>query len=301
MRRPRESQAVAKDWEARKLAQGEASHKRGDSLNAMRLFKQVLDRNPRCWPAVFGAAVLAHQVCEHEWAIRQLRRMVKANPTAVEAWFNLGTILQCVGGYVEAVGALERAVQLRPSLVGARVNLGNALLGLGRTEEAFAAYEAARLLPLGSAESAWNLSHSLILTGQWKNGWAAYEYRFQIPGFVEMNAVSVDASRTDLPLPWRGAPLNGKRLVVVAEQGWGDALMCLRYAATLRALGAITTWAVRPELVRLVERSVAPDPVVSTTDPLPSADYCVTCMSLHHRLGITPETVPGAHGYLRAA
>ena len=69
----------------------------------------------------------------------------------------------------------------------------------------------------------------------------------------------------------------------------------------LRALGATVIWAVRPECQRLVEATVRPDRVVSIREPVPSADYIVSCMSLHQRLGVTVEAVPGAGGYLLKA
>jgi hypothetical protein len=77
--------------------------------------------------------------------------------------------------------------------------------------------------------------------------------------------------------------------------------MCLRYADRLRDLGAKVTWAVRPGLLRLAAKTVAPDRVVSLEGPVPTGDYIVTTMTLHHRLAITTTTVPHADGYLRAA
>lgn len=286
-------------WEGRRLVQGEQLHRQGNFYGAMKKYRALIDRNPKCWPAVFNASVLAHQICEHDWAIHWLTKAVTAEPGFQEAWYNLGTILQTVNRYQEAADALERAVALDPTASGALVNLGNAYLGLGRLGDAFVMYDRALQHKPQNPEAVWNLAHYLIMTGQWEKGWTCYEARWAIVGFTELNQVLVDASRPDAPRHWPdGADLTGKTLIVTEEQGYGDLFMCLRYAPMLRAMGARTIWAVRPECMRLVAASLAPDQVVSIRDAVPAGDYLVSCMSLHQRLRVTPDTVPGAEGYL---
>jgi tetratricopeptide (TPR) repeat protein len=295
------SRHIRTDWEARQFLVGIKRRMAGDHSGALRKMKRLLDRNPTCWPAVFEVATMGHVLCEHEFAAHHLRRLVKAVPGFLEGWYNLGTIVQCLGRYEEAETCLRQAIALDPDFTAAHTNLGNALLGLGRHDEAMTQFQESLKHSPQDAEANWNLAHVLVLTGQWEEGWAKYEYRWKIPGFVEMNAIAVDESRKDLPLPWRGADLRGKSLVVAEEQGYGDTLMCLRYAPILRDMGAEVTWAVRPEMMRLVEATVAPSKVCNIREAVPASDYIVAAMTLHHRLGITPETVPGAEGYLRRA
>lgn len=287
------------DWALGETLRAERYHHAGQFDRAARIYEKVLDRKPRCWPAAFNYAVLAHQLCQHETSIGHLRRIVAAFPGNVEALYNLGTVLQCVGAYEESERYLTRATQLAPDHTASWVNLGNARLARGDSAGAGTAYEVAMRHDPDNYEALYNRAHHLILSGQWRAGWASYEARWSIPGFTAMNSLTVDATRTDLPTPWQGQPLSGCRLLVSGEQGWGDDIMCLRYARALRDLGATTTWALRPGLIRLAALSVAPDNVISLYDPIPSADYVISTMSLHHRLGITPETVPGADGYLR--
>jgi tetratricopeptide (TPR) repeat protein len=287
-------------WEARKIVEGQRAYEAGDKVRAARIFDKILSRNKRCWPAVFSLAVIAHTICDHDYAVGMLTYLCTEEPGFAEAWYNLGTIEQCINRYADAADHLRKAIELDPTLVNARINLGNALLGLGRTEEAHAEYTAALQYKPNNAEATWNLSHYYILTGQWLKGWACYEARWSIPGFTEMNAIHVLDGPT-VPIPWQGEDLTGKTLLVAEEQGYGDWWLSIRYADRLRELGATVTWACRPESIRLTARSVAPDRVVSIRDDVPSADYIVTCMTLHHRLAITPTTVPYPGGYLKAA
>jgi len=288
-------------WEIKHVVRGETRHKQGDRVGAHADYVKVLKRNPKCWPAAFNLAVLMHQICEHEPAIALLRRLLRHEPRALEAWFNLGTILQATGDCIEAEVCHRRAVEIDPTFTSARVNLGNALLGLGRREEADEQYRIAMQQQPTNAEAVWNRSHYLILSGDWIEGWKAYEARWQIPGFCELNQIQVPDDMDPAPRPWTGQPLSGCTLLVSGEQGWGDDIMCLRYAPILRERGATVIWALREGLHRLAERTVYPDRVVDIANEIPPADYITTTMSLHHLLKVTPATVPGADGYLLRA
>lgn len=285
-------------WQLEVVTKGERAHRRGDRKRAYECYHKVLTRKPKCWPAVFNLAVLAHQVCEHELAIALLDRMTRAEPKAVEAWYNLGTILQAIGACAEADRCLTTATTLKPDYPAAWINLGNAKLGQGDREGADACYAEALALEPTDANALYNRAHYLILMGRWEEGWRCYEARWGIPGFVESNQIALAAEHG--AREWRGEPLRGRSLVVCGEQGWGDDLMCLRYAPRLRAMAGRVTWAVRAGLLRLVREAVAPDRVVDiNADGVPDGtDYVVTTMSLHHRLAVTPETVPLAEGYL---
>lgn len=285
-------------WEARKIVQAQRAFEAGDKLRAARIFEKILSRNKRCWPAVFSLAVIAHTICDHDYAVAMLLYLCTEEPGFAEAWYNLGTIEQCVNRYADAADHLREAIRLDPGMVNARVNLGNALLGLGRTEEAFAEYAEALKHRPNNAEATWNLSHYYILTGDWLKGWRAYEARWSIPGFTEMNAITV-ADGPDIPTPWQGEDLTGKTLLVAEEQGFGDWWLTLRYAEVLRSMAAKVIWACRPESMRLTALTVSPSEVASIREGVPPTDYVVTCMTLFARLGATPNNLPGASGYLR--
>lgn len=59
----------------------------------------------------------------------------------------------------------------------------------------------------------------------------------------------------DLPAQrWRGEPLNGERLLIVSEQGYGDQIMFARFAKLAQAQGAAVAWLCPPALERLFNR-----------------------------------------------
>lgn len=56
----------------------------------------------------------------------------------------------------------------------------------------------------------------------------------------------------DLPIPrWCGEDLNGAKFLITGEQGFGDQIMCARFAKLLQKRGAQVIWLCDPPLERL--------------------------------------------------
>ena len=91
----------------------------------------------------------------------------------------------------------------------------------------------------------YNESHLLLLRGDFRRGWQEHEYRW----------TSVQsASRRQFAQPlWLGdASLQGKTILIHAEQGFGDTLQFLRYVPLVEERGAKIILEVQPALKNLV-------------------------------------------------
>ena len=151
--------------------------------------------------------------------------------------------------------------------------LGDALFELGRHGEAAESYaRAGRLNPKLSAHHM-NLHHAHILRGEVSQAWKAYEWRLAERG----GRVSTRA----FPIPqWRGEPIEGKTILVHAEQGFGDMIQFVRYLSTLKALGAHVVLDMFAPLLRLFQGLEHVDVLVGPGDPAPAADVHTPLMSL---------------------
>lgn len=104
-------------------------------------------------------------------------------------------------------------------------------------------------------EAHWNLANALLVSGDFARGFAEYEWRFKRAGRGEPPRA--------LPR-WTGEALNGATIVLGLEQGAGDAIHFVRFAAEVAARGGRVVIECQPPLRKLL--STAPD-VSATVDP----------------------------------
>jgi Flp pilus assembly protein TadD len=193
-----------------------------------------------------GSALLADgKVAE---AIAAHRRAVELSPGRAEFHCGLGIALRAGGLLEEAVSMLETAVKIDPKMAAGANNLGVALRDAGRVDESIRVLRGLVAREPGHAEGHWNLALSLLLAGDYANGWREYEWRRDKSGRHWSEVYSVPA--------WDGSALNGRRLLVHCEQGFGDIIQFARFLPQLKAAGGEIIFAVPAELERLSRSSI---------------------------------------------
>jgi hypothetical protein len=142
-----------------------------------------------------------------------------------------------------------------------------------------------------------NLGIALMAQGRYAEGLPFYEARYA-GNIVAEDRVSFGLAGARL---WRGEALDGRRLLLVREQGYGDQIQFIRFASRLHALGAsrVSAW-VAPGLAALLASVEGLD---SVTEGRPEeADYDLWCplLSLPLLLGVNAPQAPDQLPYLRA-
>ncbi len=226
---------------------------------------------------------------QHDAAARALSLAVAADPSHAPAHANLGNALADLDRPRAAEAALREATRLDPTLAEAHVSLGHVLGERGADLEAIAACQRAIDLDPDLPAAHWNQGIAHLLAGRLEEGWARYEWRKR----------RFPHAYTALPGPhWRGEPLAGRHILVLAEQGFGDAIQLARYLPLLAKRGArVSLRCARP--LRPLLRQL--DGVTVLDDgPLPAHDLWADQMSLPGLFATTLDTIPGPHPYLRA-
>jgi tetratricopeptide (TPR) repeat protein len=188
------------------------------------------------------------------------RRGLRGSPRHVELTTTLGTILTAGGKLADADACFSDALEANPSFVPARYN--RATLAL--------------------------------LRGDYRLGFALYESRFEAFAAHAHRYGSLAAS-FDAAKCWQGEPLSGRRLLLFAEQGYGDAIMMMRYAPLLKATGAARVAVYcDPALVRLMAAVQGVDEVIPDSQTVASDAFDLHCplMSLPYALGTDTASVP---------
>lgn len=171
-------------------------------------------------------------------------------------------------------------------LKNARYNLGALLLQLGRYEKADAALRPIVEQFPDFPIARFTLSMALLGRARYAEGWAMYEAR--------RAAGQVHVHEPDAEVPeWRGEAPGGRRIVVCAEQGYGDQLMFARCLPLLQARGAEVVVGCDPRMAPLFESLGFPvAPFSEQQRGLPACDGWTLIGSLPFRLGLEGPPPP---------
>lgn len=276
-----------------------------DNVSAERVYRQVLVRDPGSYIAHANLGTsLVMQGQHREAAIEMLRSLKLYARAAPEIAHLLDRISGLPGGDMLSDADMP-AVLGAPQDVGpvaqCLTSLGTVLRGMGFTDAALLCLHKAVETSPGDGLVHWNYALGLLSQRCFASGWAEYEWRWQWSGFP--------APQRRLPaVPWRGEDLDGKRVLIWGEQGFGDILQFvpLMLHLKLRWPSAEIMFEAPQPLLRLLCVSLPGIRVIPQTET-PSAvacdlpiDYEVPLLSLPHRLQLAADTLPLAAEYLHA-
>jgi tetratricopeptide (TPR) repeat protein len=260
-----------------------AAHRRGDLAGARRAYEAALRVDAHHPLATHYLGVLAYQDGDLDRALPLLERSAHAVPDEPEFQNNLGLALAAADRLDDAVAAYRRAVSLKPDHAGAWSNLGLACTAQNALAPAEEALRRAIALQPGFAAAHWNLALVLLAQRRYDEGWREYEWRLRAPEF------GFDAAISSLPR-WSGESLQGRRLMLVAEQGLGDTLQFVRHADALAKRGAHVVARVPQALAALVARVPGVAEVNVRETPPAQCDFQLPLLSLPGALAIGSDT-----------
>lgn len=233
-----------------------------------------------------------------EGAATAFGRAIELRPRFATAHSNLGNVLKDLYRAEEAAAAYRKALELKPDTAEFHNNLGSALNDLGRFEEAIVHHDRALELRSDYPEAHLNKALPLLSLGRLAEGWREYESRLQM----------ASARRPPVAAPaWDGGPLEGKTILVCAEQGIGDEILFASCLPDLVASGGHYVIECEPRLAPLFARSFPAAKVLgarrgdtSWIDKAPAVDLHIKLGSLMRRFRPNLESFPDHHGYLVA-
>jgi tetratricopeptide (TPR) repeat protein len=270
---------------------GVALSQKAQFTEAVACYQRALELKPD-WPQAqcnLGNALMDQQRWDE--AEPCYRRALASDPAHYPALSNLGSVLLQKGQVQEAIDCYRRALAFNPADHEVHNNLANAYAELGEHEQSVACYRQALalcpdLLPIHA-----NLAHALLLRGDLPEGWKQQEWRWRIADPL-----------TGRPPPdiWDGQDLDGRTIVVHAEQGFGDTIHFIRYVPLLAARGGRVIIECQPELDRLLQTVAGAQQVVVRGQPLPTTDCHALLLSLPANFATTLQSIPAHVPYLHA-
>ncbi len=305
------------------IRQGRERLARKDVEGALKIFSQVADRHPDSAPAHLNLGIAYQAKREYDKAEVHFRRALELQPEHVDAMNGLGAALTRQGQAPEAEALLRQARDLRPNQASVRsnlavammeqgqfaeaeseclqaieldadngaaaANLGTLYIRMGRLQDGLKALENVLRTQPDLADARWNRALALLALGRYDEGWLEYEWRWT-RGIPKPRSI---------PRPrWDGRSLDGKKVLVHAEQGVGDTIQFLRFAQTIAAQGAEILLACQPKLLPLLGLQPYLHQVVEYKNQLPPFDLHTPLLSMPGILGTTVDTIPTSIPYL---
>ena len=260
---------------------------------ALSVFDKTIAREPDNVAALANRGKAFIKSRHYARALDDYDRALALKPDQSGVLSDRGAALAEMNRFDEALACYEQALRVEPNMVAARVNRGNAFLKQARMDQALASYAEALALEPDNVDANFNAAVARLCMGDYRGGWKQYEYRWK------RNDLAAQCGSYSQPI-WDGEQdLNGKTVLLHAEQGLGDTIQFVRYAPLAAARGAKVLLAVQPPLKMLMCTVPGVSGVFTDGEILPDFDLRCPLLSLPLAFGTELATVPGNIPYLR--
>ena len=312
------------DSKTRLLDQAILLARQGRFAESEPYFREVLRLRPDDVEVLneLGAAVWR----QDRWAEAEaiFLRACEVRPDDFRTLNNLGLALYEQGRLDEAGDCYRRALQLRPDAFNAQMNLGIVLSDQGKLDVAMEWFLTAQKLQPNSIEILQNLAMNLGRQGRSPeaiellrtNPAPATRPRrdsresgvcaCSVPATTNAAGESTNGDwksdkhpgyRINRPL-WNGEDIHDRTILLHTEQGFGDNLQFIRFAALVKKRAGFVLALCQTPLLKLIARCNGVDMAVEGSSYQPNCDVHAPFLSLPAIFGTTLDTLPAQVPYL---
>ncbi|TCP97699.1 Tfp pilus assembly protein PilF [Cricetibacter osteomyelitidis] len=316
----------------KKFFQAEQLANQGKFIEAVISLNEILQHHPNHAQILTFLANIQIHLNKLEPAQDNLQKALKTDPENADIYFQFGQLFKKMNNMHVALGYFHKSVKLHPNqhnrflYLSTRQAVAESRLDFLAVKSLFdefivqypkhynAYYHRARVygelreydkakqdleccLALNPKNAhAWTRKAMLLLLlGEHEEGWKIYEQR------LSMKTLSVKSPVEGLER-WCGQDVGERKLLIYAEQGFGDNIQFLRYALEAKKRGfAIAVWNFTP-LQSFLKANLARygiDVMMNGEKLSKKAYYQVSMMSLPHYFGTTVDNIPNKAPYLQ--
>ena len=237
-----------------------------------------------------GAALLFAE--REQDALDCFDRALAIKADEIHSRTNAALCSQSSNRFEEALACFDKSLEVDAANVDALNGRGNALASLTRAAEAIAAYNKAIEIDPETPEVRWNRSLAFLQVGDFKEGWKEFEWRWKTANFT------TKPRNFDKPL-WLGdSTLQGKTILIHAEQGFGDSIQFCRYIPMVAAQGAQVIVEAQAPLKGIFSSIKGASEVIAFGEELPPFDLHCPMLSLPLAFKTELDFIPHGVPYL---
>jgi hypothetical protein len=241
--------------------------------------------------AILGA--VAAELKKWDMAIDLTKQAIERYPNEAAWYSNLGMSLGTLCRTDEGLVHSRHAVELAPNNPDCLCNLSMLLRDAGDYEGARDTLLRALVANQEHAEAHLALAEVLLTVGEWEPGWREYEWRTKAKG-------GVDGMPAFKSPRWSGTEMPNGKLVVVADQGYGDSIQFARYIPQVAKRVQEVILGCSPELLPVLSRVEGVGTATSLWDQIPEHTAHVRLTSMGYVFNTRRETIPLTVPYLHA-
>jgi tetratricopeptide (TPR) repeat protein len=281
-----------RDWDAANKS-GRLLYQLQQWADALLQFNLCDELQPDHAPTLAIRALCLRHLRRFEDYLADNRRALALDPANAEACNNIGDALQFLGREEEALQWFDGSLSLAPDNVKVLNNKAFSLTQLQRFDEAVAIYDSVKKIDPDNAVADWNMALLHMLKGNFEAGWTGREARWRA------TRLPVAYPKFSEPM-WLGeGSIEGRTVLVRADEGLGDTIQFARYVPMLEARGARVILVVEEALCTLLSSLPGVSQCFATSaGALPAFDVHCPMSSLPLAFGTRLDTIPAATSYL---
>jgi len=201
------------------------AHRAGRMAEARAHYAAYLAQVPGDAPIWSNLGALLRSESWHDLALAAQERAHALTPDSTVIANNLANILSDLGQYDRAISLRRGILGKEPADANQKAMIGKALRGQGNYAEAIAYLTEAIAEHPDQTKLRMQLALSLLADRRYVEGFRNYDIRWETG---ELKARQMTRPK------WDGGALDGQRILVMPEQGFGDAVAFARFLPVLR-------------------------------------------------------------------
>jgi tetratricopeptide (TPR) repeat protein len=273
------------------LALGQAYAKKSNHHLALGYYIRAFSLDPNNFDAYHYSGIAYRDLENIEQAEKQFRKAYMLNPSLPHNILELANVLTLLNRNEEALSLYMEILDILPSNCAALYNLGYTLKKMGHVDKAIELYQCVITLRPDYAIAHVSLALAYLSKGDFEHGWPEYQWRWKI---------SREKQKEFTQPVWNGSNLEGKTILVYAEQGLGDTIQFMRYLKMLKEQGARVIFETQKPLKDMLTRVPYIDLLITKDNPRPPFDFHIPLLSLPLVFNTQVATVPTPIPYLIA-
>ena len=271
-------------------------------LASMKFHQEKFEKAYRCYrrailifPAHaeyhYNTAVTLSRLGKRELEEKEMLLDIILDPSKSLSYFNYGIFQRSHLLPYDGLVSTQRSVWIDPYNYQSLNNLGNFYQAAENLDEAISCFRRVIRLKPDFVDVHCNMSLALLSRGDFLEGWREYEWRLKTIHMASLNLSS------HIPR-WLGEFGNGRTILILAEQGFGDSLHFCRLISDVAQRGWKVIFAVPPFLMKLMEKVEGVSEVTNIEKNFPACDVYSPLLSLPMIFKLTWETLPPFKPYL---